>query len=52
MNLIILIITGFWVGILIGFIHEKNTNTNWIDGKKEVEDYMTKKYGKNWSTFK
>jgi hypothetical protein len=45
--LIIAIIAGFLTGRLLGYINNKNTN--WVDGKQEVNDHMTKNYGEEWT---
>ena len=41
-----LIIVGFFIIYVIGIVIDKKTK--WIDGKKEADDYMEKKYGKCW----
>jgi hypothetical protein len=46
MIILIAIITGFIVGRLLGYIIDKNTK--WIDGKQDVNDYMSKKYADDW----
>lgn len=45
--LIVAIIAGFLTGRLLGYINNKNTN--WVDGKQEVNDHMTKNYGEEWT---
>ena len=50
MNYIIIIFSGFFIGRIIGIIiHNK---TKWIDGKAEVDLYMTEKYGSEWTELK
>jgi branched-subunit amino acid transport protein AzlD len=44
---LILIIVGFFIGRLLGYIIYKNTN--WVNAHKEVDDYMTKNYGDEWT---
>jgi hypothetical protein len=46
MIILIAIIAGFFTGRLLGYITHKNTN--WVDGKQEVNDYMSKNYGEEW----
>jgi hypothetical protein len=41
------VILGYIVGRILGFLYVKYTPT--IDGKKHVNDYMAKNYGKDWS---
>jgi hypothetical protein len=47
MILFIVIIIGFITGRLLGYTVHKNTN--WIDAKQEVNEYMTKNYKDEWT---
>ena len=44
----IIISIGLIIGWAIGWINSKLLMKYSIDGKKETEDYMNKKYGKDW----
>jgi hypothetical protein len=50
MIILIAIIAGFFIGRLLGYAIHKNTN--WVDGKQEVNDYMNKNYGEEWAKLK
>jgi hypothetical protein len=46
METLILVIIGFCVGYVLGWIHDNTTKK--VDGKQEVDDYMKKTYGEYW----
>lgn len=51
MNLVIGgILVGYGIGAVIGYIWDKHISSpNYgINGKKEIETYMTSKYGQDW----
>ena len=46
MEHLVLIVIGFFVGYGLGWLYE--ATTKWVDGKREVDDYMKKTYGEDW----
>ena len=46
METLILVIIGFCVGYVLGWIYDNTTKK--VDGKQEVDDYMKKTYGEYW----
>ncbi len=46
METLILVIIGFCVGYILGWICDNTTKK--VDGKQEVNDYMKKTYGEYW----
>ena len=50
MDLLICILIGYGIGSTIGYFWDKHVSSpNYgIDGKKEVENYMSTTYGKDW----
>ena len=45
---IVIMGSGYLIGILIGFLHELYMKKYGICGKKEIEKYMSNKYGESW----
>ena len=45
-NIVTAVITGFWFGYALGWLGEKATKK--VDGKLEVDQYMTRVYGDQW----
>ena len=50
--ILLLILCGYPIGYIIGFLAETYHVMYGIDDKKETEDYMNKKYGKDWTDLK
>ena len=45
-NIVTAVIIGFWLGYAIGWLIEKSIKK--VDGKFEIDQYMTKFYGDKW----
>ena len=45
-NIVTAVIIGYWLGYAIGWLIEKATKK--VDGKLEIDQYMTKVYGDKW----
>lgn len=46
-NIVTIVIAGFWLGYALGWLIEKATKK--VDGKLEIDEYMTKVYGDKWN---
>ena len=46
-NIVTAVIIGYWLGYAIGWLIEKSTKK--VDGKLEIDQYMTKVYGDKWN---
>jgi hypothetical protein len=46
METLILVIIGFCVGYVLGWIYDNTVKK--VDGKQEADDYMKKTYGEYW----